>query len=660
MTTPELQQLYPEWEHVRLLGEGAFGQVYEIKRGLYGDEEHAALKVIHIPQSAAEIKALRSEGADDASVSEHYAHMAQQLSNEIATQAKLKGNTNIVSYEDRKIVPDADGVGQTILIRMELLTPLLDYMSERPMSAAEVLRLGADMARALLLCERHKILHRDIKPQNIFVSPSGDFKLGDFGVAREMEKTTMNLSRKGTYNYMSPEVFHGRMANATADIYSLGVVLYTLLNGNRAPFLPPPPAALPSAAARETAQQQRLSGVALPPLVGVSPALNEVILKMCAFAPADRFQSASELVAALEGVAYELQSDKTVSLRALMGITPDVAPPADELTDEGNRWMDGTPFIKETPPAPEPLPAPEPIEIPAKPKGTKILALLAAAVTVLAVIAIAAVALALRKERPVTSVDGGTTQGTSAVVETSATTVVTTTAKPSTTTQKPTTAKPTTTTQKPTTAVQSYKVGSIVKFGKYDWKVLDVKNGQALLLSKYILEKRMYSESTAYVVSVKDDYWRDPGINWAESDLRQYLNSSFLNQFTSTEQAKIQTTRLKNEHTIGIGSFRDTSDTNDKVFLLSLSEVSQYLDGSDDYEKNIRQSFCAIDNSNNYKRTAYYLGTNQAGWWWVRSPTGGEDIVLSAISETGQIDTLGPVQDEVGGVRPAMWVKIEG
>ena len=368
MTTAELQNIWPEWEIVRPLGEGAFGKVYEIRRDGDGFEERAALKVIRIPQSESEVMYLRSEGADDDSVSAHYKELAGQLSNEIATQAKLKGNSNIVSYEDRKIVPDEDGMGYTILIRMELLTSLLQHMAKKPLGHDDVLQLGLDMTRALLLCEKHHIVHRDIKPQNIFISPNGDYKLGDFGVARELEKTTNNMSRKGTYSYMAPEVFHGQAGSAAVDIYSLGIVLYTLLNGNRAPFLPPPPAPLPSVHEREAAQHRRLSGEALPPLPGVPAALNELVLKMCAFEPKERFRNARALAEAMEGVAYEMRADKTVSLFSWIGSnTPSVVPPSNELTeDEGSRWIDGTPVrvepvpeLKPDPETPEPVPAPK-------------------------------------------------------------------------------------------------------------------------------------------------------------------------------------------------------------------------------------------------------------------------------------------------------------
>ena len=85
------------------------------------------------------------------------------------------------------------------------------------------------------------MIHRDIKPQNIFITSKGDYKLGDFGVARTMEKTMSGMSKKGTYNYMAPEVYHRVNTGLVSDQYSLGLVLYWLLNEKRMPFLPLPP-----------------------------------------------------------------------------------------------------------------------------------------------------------------------------------------------------------------------------------------------------------------------------------------------------------------------------------------------------------------------------------------------------------------------------------
>jgi len=303
MTTKQLRQHWPEWEIEAELGSGSFGTVYRIRRAMFGKKmQYAALKVIHIPKNQAELRQLQNEGMDEGSVAAYFHSFVQNLSDEIDLLSRLKGTSNIVSYEDHKIIAEEGGIGWTILIRMELLVPLNDHLRQNPMSPREVLQLGIGICKALELCEKNRIIHRDIKPDNIFISPNGDFKLGDFGVARELEKTTIGLSRKGTFNYMAPEVFHGKPYNATVDIYSLGIVLYRLLNNNRTPFLPPAPLPI-SYNDREQAQQLLLSGTSIPPLKNTPAAFNDIVLKMCAHHPDDRYQNAGEVLVALHGFA---------------------------------------------------------------------------------------------------------------------------------------------------------------------------------------------------------------------------------------------------------------------------------------------------------------------------------------------------------------------
>ena len=113
----------------------------------------------------------------------------------------------------------------------------MDYCTGKELTEKEVIKLGMDLSKALEYCRKLKIIHRDIKPENIFVSRFGDFKLGDFGIAREQAHTVGNMSKKGTYSYMAPEIYKGEKYDSSIDIYSLGIVLYELLNQNRLPFL---------------------------------------------------------------------------------------------------------------------------------------------------------------------------------------------------------------------------------------------------------------------------------------------------------------------------------------------------------------------------------------------------------------------------------------
>lgn len=293
-----LKSVWPQWDLVREIGSGSFGHVYEISRQDVGGQYKAALKMICIPQSDSEMREIMSEGMDEKSATQYFRGIMEDLVREISMMEKLKGNTNIVSYEDHAVIPRGDGKGWDILIRMELLTPLPRYMETHPMNEAHVRRLGMDICRALDLCGKYQIIHRDIKPENIFVSELGDFKLGDFGIARTAEKTMSAMSRKGTYTYMAPEVYKGEAYNASADQYSLGIVLYRLLNDYRAPFLPAAPNPI-SFTDREEAQNRRMRGEPFPNPAHASGEMAAVIRKACAFYPQDRFASAADMGEAL-------------------------------------------------------------------------------------------------------------------------------------------------------------------------------------------------------------------------------------------------------------------------------------------------------------------------------------------------------------------------
>ena len=312
-------QVLGDWNIVSCLGEGSYGKVFEIERSEFGQTYRAALKVITVPQSSAEVRSVISEGMSVSQAEAYFHGIVEELMHEFSIMFKLKGTANIVSCEDLRVLEHPDGIGWDILIRMELLHPLLPYVYQHPMARRDIIRLGIDICKALELCQRYNIIHRDIKPENIFISDNGDYKLGDFGIARTIERTTSGLSKKGTYSYMAPEVYIGKKYGFSVDTYSLGLVLYRMLNKNRGPFLPQPPEAI-TYDNREQALARRMSGEPLPrPFYGEGR-LGEIVLKACAFDPKDRYSSPQQLRQELEAILYT-QTDAAV-----------IYPDGDELT----------------------------------------------------------------------------------------------------------------------------------------------------------------------------------------------------------------------------------------------------------------------------------------------------------------------------------------
>lgn len=300
----EVLQAWPGWKAVRLIGEGSFGKVYEIVRNYFGIEEHSALKVISIPPSSAELKSLKNDGMDESSATEYYRGLVDEFVQEISLMSKLKGSAHIVGYEDYAVVKHPNSFGWDILIRMELLTDLPSYLLSREVTQPLVARMAAELCAALEECRREGVIHRDIKPDNIFVTKDGSFKLGDFGVARTIEKTASGLSKKGTYTYMAPEVYRGEAYGASVDLYSLGIVVYKLLNHNREPFLPPYPQPI-HYSDKNQALVRRINGEMLTQPDRADAAMFAVIRKACAADPAERYASATEMKRALLALPRE-------------------------------------------------------------------------------------------------------------------------------------------------------------------------------------------------------------------------------------------------------------------------------------------------------------------------------------------------------------------
>lgn len=300
--------VWPGWETVRAIGQGSYGTVYEVQRNVFGEVEKAAVKVISIPKSTGELEELYSDGYDKESITLTFQEHLKNIVAEYSLMRKMNGCSNVVSCDDIRYVQQDNGIGWDIYIKMELLTALSKTLPET-IPEEMVRRVARDICSALVLCKQHNIIHRDIKPQNIFVSPNGDYKLGDFGIAKTVEKTTGG-TRIGTYRYIAPEVFHSKPYGAAADIYSLGMVLYWLLNERRMPFVPLPPGKA-NAEADALARKRRLSGEPLPPPAHGSEELKAIVLKACAFDPANRFTSAAQMLQELRKLGNNAQAPES-------------------------------------------------------------------------------------------------------------------------------------------------------------------------------------------------------------------------------------------------------------------------------------------------------------------------------------------------------------
>jgi eukaryotic-like serine/threonine-protein kinase len=258
------------YEILKLLGEGGMGAVYRAHdREL---DRVVALKVI------------RPELARNAQI-------LQRFKQELILARQIT-HRNIIRIFD---LGQAEGVRFITMefIEGEDLSCTLARRGKLP--APEAAAIVVQVARGLEAAHEEGVIHRDLKPQNIMIEPSGKASVMDFGIARSVDASqiTRTGALMGTPTYMSPEQAQGLKVDSRSDLYSLGIIFYELLTG-RPPFLAEKPMAT---------LLRRIHEAPVPP-IAVEPAVpkrvNEIVMKMLAMNPEDRYQAAGEIVRDLE------------------------------------------------------------------------------------------------------------------------------------------------------------------------------------------------------------------------------------------------------------------------------------------------------------------------------------------------------------------------
>lgn len=258
------------YEIVKLLGEGGMGAVYRARDAEL--DRTVALKVIR-PELARNEQVLR--------------RFKQEL-----ILARQVTHRNIIRIFD---LGHSEGMRFITMeyIEGEDLSSLLARRGRLP--AAEAAAIITQVARGLEAAHAEGVVHRDLKPQNIMLDPSGKVSVMDFGIARSVDAAGMTRTGAlmGTPTYMSPEQAQGQKVDARSDLYTLGIIFYELLTGS-APF------EANSAMATLVRRIQEKPKGPMEAEPSVPKRINEVVLKLLAVRPEDRYQSAAEILRDLD------------------------------------------------------------------------------------------------------------------------------------------------------------------------------------------------------------------------------------------------------------------------------------------------------------------------------------------------------------------------
>ena len=157
------EPFWGSWYIEKFVGQGSFGKVYKIFKEEWGYKYESALKLMSIPTKEQYSEAISTLGNDENLLKHYFEDAVKSITNEIVMLYNLRGNSNIVSYEDHTVEKHPDKIAWDILIRMEFLTPLNKYIEEKDLSIDDVVNIGLDICAALELCSKKNIVHRRYK-----------------------------------------------------------------------------------------------------------------------------------------------------------------------------------------------------------------------------------------------------------------------------------------------------------------------------------------------------------------------------------------------------------------------------------------------------------------------------------------------------------------
>lgn len=292
--------------------------------------ERFILKRISVPASDSQVRALILSGAyaDESAVHAYYGRVAENIRAELEQGKKLAASGCYAGALGYQVEPKESGVGYDVYILYPLYISLSDYLTMSAITNLRAINLALDLCDAIAACREAGYLFGNIKPENIYLMPTGRFLLGDLGLVplEDMKYACLPEDYIGVYS--APELSDITASpNATIDLYSLGMVLYRIYNGNHGPFED-------ENTGEGMADKLRMTGKPLPTPIYADYELAGIILKACAFKQEDRYQTPQEFKQAITLYMQRNEISDTLIVPPIIASAEPLAPEAVEESEE--------------------------------------------------------------------------------------------------------------------------------------------------------------------------------------------------------------------------------------------------------------------------------------------------------------------------------------
>ncbi|MFI3141651.1 MAG: protein kinase [Clostridia bacterium] len=298
----KIDPVFFSWYTKKQIGTGTDGKVFSIEKdNSDGTSEISSLKIIRIGENKSDRKSVYQSTTNFLNEDDYYQKTIKSITDNIDIVMQTDAGRHFVKYEEYEKRKASDSKGWLILIRFERMKSLSELLEEFSFTHDEVVRLGISLCQSLIKCRSFGYIYPNLKPENVLFDKNGVCKLGDFGTFSLLEPSRAAIAYKRTEYYMAPEFIKSGKVNCTIDTYSLGLILYMLVNRNRLPFVEPYPQNVTINSLNKS-KENRMQANALPKPLLASDELEKIINKACNPKENKRYLSPKQMLSDLKKI----------------------------------------------------------------------------------------------------------------------------------------------------------------------------------------------------------------------------------------------------------------------------------------------------------------------------------------------------------------------
>ncbi len=300
MNERDIQRILPDWTLSYTISEKDNEKLYLAEKTSGDVTKHSAIRAIWIPGNSGETEKLKEKLGDDG-YRKHINALVKKQKTDFNFLRGFCSKPGIVNLREIYDISNSDDTAYLLVARYDYIQPLQEYIKDNGLTVGAAVKLGIDVCRGLEQLKKLDYKHLNLTPDCIFFDGKGKFKID--GIDTDAIENNINLDKSNSRQmaYYPAELDFGKYISYNVDTYSLGLILYMLLNDGKLPF--------EKEMGFDEAVKHRLSGAKIPSPSYKAGKLNDIILKSCSFDPKKRYATPYMMRKELEEVYNRLAEE---------------------------------------------------------------------------------------------------------------------------------------------------------------------------------------------------------------------------------------------------------------------------------------------------------------------------------------------------------------